>query len=90
MRVYGNLHLALEQMRVRALALARRESVPPPPPASGKGKPPPPNDPPRILILGPEHAGKTTLCKILANYAVRAGQGWTPFMVNADPSEVCF
>ncbi|KAI9446249.1 hypothetical protein H4582DRAFT_1904620 [Lactarius indigo] len=28
-----------------------------------------------------------SVCKILANYAVRAGQGWTPIYVNTDPSE---
>ena len=45
-------------------------------------------DPPRVLVVGPEHSGKTTVCKILTNYAVRAGQNWSPFLVNVDPSEV--
>ncbi|KAF8912084.1 Pre-mRNA cleavage complex II protein Clp1-domain-containing protein [Gymnopilus junonius] len=79
MRAYANLHFALEQMRVRALRQIR-------------GSPAPPGDtsksePPRILVVGPDHSGKTTVCKILTNYAVRAGQGWSPFIVNVDPSE---
>lgn len=81
MHVCMNLHLAFEQMRVKSLA-------------SGRGSPTPyeaagsiPEGPPHILILGPENAGKTTLCKILSNYAVRAGQDWTPMYVNLDPSE---
>jgi polyribonucleotide 5'-hydroxyl-kinase len=80
MRIYANLHLALEQMRVRALRAIRGSPVP-------AHERPAPADPPRVLVLGPEHAGKTTLCKLLANYAVRAGQGWEPFLVNVDPSE---
>ena len=47
-----------------------------------------PDGPPRVLVLGPENAGKTTACKILTNYAVRAGQDWKPTYVNVDPSEV--
>jgi hypothetical protein len=83
MHAYANVHLALEKMRVRALS-------------SHRGSPLPPGldqevdtDPPRVLVLGPESSGKTTVCKILTNYAVRAGQGWTPMYVNTDPSEVC-
>jgi polyribonucleotide 5'-hydroxyl-kinase len=81
MRVYANLHIALEQMRVRALRQIRGSPVPPEESASK-------SDPPRVLILGPDHSGKSTICKILTNYAVRAGQGWSPFFVNVDPSEV--
>lgn len=80
MRTYGNLHIALEQMRVRALSEIRGSPVP----HQDKTR----SEPPRILVLGPEHSGKTTVCKILTNYAVRGGQGWTPFLVNVDPSEV--
>jgi polyribonucleotide 5'-hydroxyl-kinase len=46
------------------------------------------SEPPRVLVLGPESSGKTTVCKILTNYAVRAGQDWTPLLINVDPSEV--
>ncbi|KAG6856453.1 Cleavage polyadenylation factor subunit clp1 [Tephrocybe sp. NHM501043] len=80
MAAYANLHIAFEQMRVRAL----RE---------GRGSPPRGDDasassePPRVLILGPDNSGKTTVCKTLVNYAVRAGQGWSPLLVNVDPNE---
>jgi len=82
MKNYANLHIALEQMRVRALRKIRGS---PAPPQEATKK----LDPPRVLVLGPEHSGKTSVCKILANYAVRMGQGWTPFLVNVNPSEVC-
>ena len=80
MGTYGKLHIALEQMRVRALSEIRGSPVP----HQDKTG----SDPPRVLVLGPEHSGKTTICKILTNYAVRSGQGWTPFFVNVDPSAV--
>jgi polyribonucleotide 5'-hydroxyl-kinase len=81
MMSYANLHLAFEQMRVRA----RREQ---------RGTPALPGSleagthPPRVLVVGPENSGKTTACKIIANYAVRAGQRWSPILVNLDPGEV--
>jgi len=78
MRIYSNLHLALEQMRVRASM------------NSHPGRSQPPSDPPRVMVIGPEHSGKTSLCKLLVNYAVRAGQGWRPMLVNVDPSEVSY
>jgi len=80
MAAYANLHIAFEQMRVRALRTLH-------------GSPASDDDhdanvePPRVLVLGPENSGKTTVCKILVNYAVRAGQGWSPLLVNVDPSE---
>ncbi|KAF9532167.1 Clp1-domain-containing protein [Crepidotus variabilis] len=80
MRIYANLHIALEQMRVRALRQVRGSPVPS---QEANAR----SDPPRVLVVGPEHSGKTTICKILTNYAVRAGQGWTPFLVNVDPGE---
>jgi polyribonucleotide 5'-hydroxyl-kinase len=81
MVTYANLHLAFEQMRVRARRTQRGS-----PTSSGsvEGK----NHPPRVLVIGPENSGKTTCCKIIANYAVRAGQGWSPILVNLDPGEV--
>ncbi len=81
MSAYGNLHIAFEQMRVRALAKIRGSPLP-------GGEPNHAPEPPRVLILGPENSGKTTICKMLVNYAVRAGQGWSPLLVNVDPSEV--
>ena len=82
MYAYANIHLALEKMRVRALSSHHGSPLPPGPDAEV--------DPgaPRVLVLGPENSGKTSVCKILTNYAVRAGQGWTPIYVNTDPSEV--
>ena len=40
---------------------------------------------PRILILGPNDAGKTSLAKVLTAYASRAGR--QPVVVNLDPKE---
>ena len=84
MAAYGNVHIALEQMRVRALSKIRGSPLPP----GQDNVDPKLTEPPRVLILGPENAGKTTVAKILANYTVRAGQGWSPLLANVDPSEV--
>jgi len=81
MAAYANLHIAFEQMRVRALRTVHGSPVRDDDPAASV-------EPPRVLVLGPENSGKTTVCKILANYAVRAGQGWSPLLTNVDPSEV--
>lgn len=80
MSAYANVHVALEQMRVRALAVSHGS------PDSGIDVDA--ADPPRVLVLGPENSGKTTLCKVLANYAVRSGQDWSPTLANVDPGEV--
>ncbi|KAJ7172191.1 Pre-mRNA cleavage complex II protein Clp1-domain-containing protein [Mycena filopes] len=80
MAAYANLHIAFEQMRVRALRDLRGSPVP----DYERAKP---TDPPRVLVLGPENSGKTTVCKLLVNYAVRAGQGWSPLLINTDPAE---
>lgn len=42
-------------------------------------------DGPRVLILGPEDAGKTSLVKLLTAYATRSGR--QPLAVNLDPKE---
>lgn len=42
-------------------------------------------DGPRVLILGPENAGKTSLAKILTAYATKVGR--QPIVVNLDPTE---
>ena len=84
MSVYANVYLALEQMRVRALAAVHGSPVP-----EDEGDDAAGTDPPRVLVLGPENSGKTTVCKILTNYAVRSGQDWVPTDFNVDPSEVC-
>lgn len=43
------------------------------------------NDGPRVLILGPENAGKTSFAKILTAYATKVGR--QPLVVNLDPGE---
>jgi polyribonucleotide 5'-hydroxyl-kinase len=40
---------------------------------------------PRVLVVGPENAGKTSLCKMLASYAAKAGR--QPVVVNLDPRQ---
>ena len=42
-------------------------------------------DGPRVLVVGPENAGKTTLVKLLTAYATRCGH--QPVAVNVDPKE---
>lgn len=42
-------------------------------------------DGPRVLIVGPENAGKTSLAKFLISYATRCGR--QPVAVNLDPKE---
>ncbi|KAI0807663.1 Pre-mRNA cleavage complex II protein Clp1-domain-containing protein [Fomes fomentarius] len=80
MVAYANVHMALEAMRVRALAAVHGSPLHDDSGDEG-------TDPPRVLVLGPENSGKTSMCKILTNYAVRTGQDWTPMFVNVDPSE---
>jgi hypothetical protein len=81
MAAYANLHIAFEQMRVRALRAVHGSP-------DSEDDSSANTDPPRVLVLGPENSGKTTVCKILTNYAVRAGQDWSPLLVNVDPSDV--
>lgn len=41
---------------------------------------------PRLLVTGPVDVGKTTLCRILCNYAVR--EGYFPTFVDLDIGQV--
>lgn len=82
MVAYGNLHLALEQLRVRAACKLHGSPTFENPNQDSSA------EPPRVLVLGPEHSGKTTVSKLLLNYCTRVGQGWAPVLVNVDPSEV--
>jgi N-terminal beta-sandwich domain of polyadenylation factor len=78
---YANVHIAFEQMRVQTLRAIHGS------PNSDDDATAYP-EPPRVLVVGPENSGKTTLCKILANCAIRTGQDWSPLLINVDPSEV--
>ncbi|EKM55104.1 uncharacterized protein PHACADRAFT_120096 [Phanerochaete carnosa HHB-10118-sp] len=83
MAAYANLHIAFEQMRIRSLVQIKNyDNGRITPPQQGES-----TEPPRVLILGPENSGKTSIAKILVNYAARAGQEWTPMLINVSPSE---
>jgi polyribonucleotide 5'-hydroxyl-kinase len=77
---YTNLHLALEQMRIRSSRAARGS----PPIEGGEGD----SRPPRVLLIGPENSGKTSACKILINYAIRSPGQWSPILINLDSNDV--
>ncbi|KXN91403.1 mRNA cleavage and polyadenylation factor CLP1 [Leucoagaricus sp. SymC.cos] len=83
MKAYGNLHIALEKMRVRSLFSLTGSTLTPGEPQSNAI----PSEPPRVLVIGPVNSGKTTKCKILTNYCVRVGQNWSPVLVNIDPND---
>lgn len=90
MNAYANLSLIFEQMRLRAWLAARSQTadikiINSSNNAAAAGVP---DAPPRILVIGPESSGKTTACKLLANYAVRTDAKWSPMLINLDTSEV--
>ena len=70
MVMYLNAHFALETMREKA----EEELTKAEPNLSARG--------PCIMIAGPMDVGKSTLCRILCNYAVREGR--TPTYVDLD------
>ncbi|EAL20505.1 hypothetical protein CNBE4250 [Cryptococcus deneoformans B-3501A] len=41
---------------------------------------------PRVMIMGPQSSGKTTVMKNLVNLALGTGMGWTPGAIGLDPS----
>lgn len=71
---YQNVHFALENLRAQAaqtrVQLGGQDD-------DGGG--------PRVLVLGPDNAGKTSLIKTLTSYASRMGR--SPMVVNLDPRE---
>ena len=83
---YQSASILFEQMRVLALATAHGA------PLDGLDPQNVPATPPHVLVLGPENSGKTTLCKMLVNYAVRGEpwghEEWSPVLVNVDPADV--
>ncbi|KAF8320602.1 uncharacterized protein EI90DRAFT_2606309 [Cantharellus anzutake] len=76
-----NLHLLLEQMRIRAHRSSNGT------PSDDDKKPEKSSNPPRVLVVGPENSGKTTAAKVLLNYAVRSPAEWQPILVNLDTSD---
>ena len=66
---YANLHFALENQREAAASAA----------TSGT------RQGPRVLVVGPDNAGKTSLVRFLTGYAQRSG--WQPLVINLDPRE---
>ena len=79
---YMNLHFALENLRETAAAnLARSKAVGP----GLAGASTQVNGGPRVLLLGPQNAGKTSLIKTLSGYATRMDR--SPCVVNLDPRE---
>ncbi|KAF2143747.1 uncharacterized protein K452DRAFT_350175 [Aplosporella prunicola CBS 121167] len=74
---YANVHFALEGMRQKAEAAAAAAP-------GGKAS----SDEalgPRVLVVGPENAGKTSLLQTLTAYAVKMGR--QPVVVNLDPRQ---
>jgi polyribonucleotide 5'-hydroxyl-kinase len=84
MAAYANVHHAFEEMRVRALAAIHGSPIQEYDYVNNRRT----SDPPRVMIVGPENSGKTTLCKILTNYAVNVNQGWVPVLINLDAADV--
>ncbi|KAK9814877.1 hypothetical protein WJX73_001129 [Symbiochloris irregularis] len=68
MQEYVNVHSLLEQRRATAKEAGPVYS------ARSEG--------PRTLLVGPTDVGKSSLCKILCNYAVR--MQWSPTMIDLD------
>ncbi|TIC33855.1 hypothetical protein E3Q10_00581 [Wallemia mellicola] len=88
---YLNLHLAFEQQRIKARTTNKEYTPSPEKPnerlpgyvnsidQSSSGY--------RVMVIGQEDSGKSTLSKTLLNYTARTGKGWTPILVNLDPSD---
>ncbi|KAJ3339990.1 hypothetical protein HDU93_007539 [Gonapodya sp. JEL0774] len=73
MASYLNVHLALEEARADSLT------------SQGFVEDEHRMEGPRVLIVGPSDSGKTSLAKILLNYAIKEGR--TPLFVDIDPGE---
>src|SRR5690606_36989411 len=80
MTAYTNLHFALERLRQEADARIPQSNPTNRPNNSGTHT----NNVggPRVMILGPDDAGKTSLIKLLTGYAIRHRR--SPCVVNLD------
>ncbi|KAK8212023.1 mRNA cleavage and polyadenylation factor IA/II complex [Phyllosticta capitalensis] len=76
---YANVGFAIEGMRAKVEAADQRGGATTT--TSGLDKP----MGPRVLVVGPENAGKTSLVKTLTSYAVKMGR--QPIAVNLDPRQ---
>lgn len=76
MAAYANLHFALEKRRIEVTSSNTNANTTN---NSNNGSGP------RVMIIGPDDAGKTSLIKLLTGYAIR--QGRKPCVVNLDPRE---
>ncbi|KAI5292645.1 hypothetical protein KEM52_006173 [Ascosphaera acerosa] len=79
MMEYANVHFGLEAQRERVERARARART------AGQRDRDADVDGPRVLILGPDDAGKTSLAKILTAYATKRGR--QPIVVNLDPTE---
>ena len=87
MASYVNVHAVLEERRKAARVAGPSVSHSPPvwhesTPAHTALPSLIQSDGPRVLVAGPVDVGKSTLSRILANYAVRCG--WAPVLVDLD------
>lgn len=86
MPFYANLHFAFENIRQSPSAASNDSSAPEP--TNTATKAPKVQSAPRVLVIGPQDSGKTSLCKVLVSYDCKRGR--TPLFINLDPLESVF
>lgn len=85
MSFYANIHFAFENIRNSIQNQADTQEVDD---ASAPNKSTTVDSTPRVLVIGPQDSGKTSLCKVLVAYDLKRGN--TPVLVNLDPLEPVF
>lgn len=80
MTAYVNLHFALEAKRNAVISSHSHGDE-----TNGASNGDSASLGPRVLVVGPENAGKTSLVKLLTAYATRMGR--VPTVINLDPRE---